>query len=177
MQRRKNIPSSRALTLFGSVTITLAACIYWYYNNNNSNDDTRAFTDLDNQDKKIATTETDSSVNLCPKYSKSTTISLLVSPSIIHSHTNYTILLSEYLKIYPNLTLVIHPNVSISLKSKRIIEISNLKSIPFILSQLNSNINLLNLQDSDLQNISSPSLNRLSNVIPLNEDIKFIDII
>lgn len=171
-----NRTAYRKFGLLATVLFTAVGSIYYFYNYN-YNKENKTINDNDN-DNDNNTKEN----NLIPKYEKTTKISLIVSKSVWFSHPDFEEVILSYLKLYTNLTIILLPDIVLNIKEEdknydyRILKIDNIKSIPFLLNQLKSNINLLNLDDCQLTTDSN-SLNLLNNVISLNNDLTFLNII
>lgn len=189
--------SSSRLFLLGSsfAVATLAYTTYKYLTND-------TIVKEDNSNKNTVNNKDTTDVNIDSnrlriKHNKNTSISLVISKSILKQIEDYNIDnedgidLQNYLENYPNLVMILYPgldfkDIEIFFKindsfKHRILKTGVEESVFHLLKQINSDINMIFLQDfkidDDLIDKNFHLKSTLSNLVTLNDENFFIDII
>ncbi|TID30917.1 hypothetical protein CANINC_000509 [Pichia inconspicua] len=128
------------------------------------------------------------------KQERNTPITLVVSKSILDWIKNYNqdhedgIDLQNYLELYPNLVIILYPEITLSdievyfefneSYKHRLLFTEKESSVFHMMKHLNNNINLINLNDFSMNNEEIDRIYRISqslhNLIPLTNDSPFI---
>lgn len=186
--------------LAGSVALAgFAYGVYKYLNNLNAK--TPIGTDLTSTEENANNFKSDSNIihsnRLKPKQKLESTISLVISPTILKQIDQYNqenedgIDLQNYLKIYPNLVIILYPGLTLenienyfkiddNLKYKILITEKE-ESIFHLLKHVGSNLNMINFNDFNMDKETIDKNFRLENILPnvisLDNNTLFIDII
>lgn len=192
---RKSRSSNSALKL-AATSVSLAALAYASYKYLSGKNEQEGVTNTSSTSTSNILQSTDSNP-LRRKQERNTAITLVVTKSVLDWIKNYNqdhedgIDLQNYLEVYPNLVIILYPDIKLSdiefyfefndSFKHRILFTEKESSVFHMMKHLNNNINLININDFSMNNEEIDRIYRIShslhNLIPLSDDSPFIQYI